>query len=119
LREFTADEQKTVIVSSHLTDGLDVLSDSVYFLHDGKLILEEDKDELISHWKWVHFKEGSLKPSIEDQLIAIRRQPFHSSGLTRDFSAIRQGLADGLSSGEVKVENASLDDILITLMEGK
>ena len=119
LREFIADEQKTVIVSSHLTDGLDDISDSVYFLHDGKLILEEDKDELISHWKWVHFKEGSLEPSIEDQLIAIRRQPFHSSGLTSDFASIRQCLADGLSSGEVKVENASLDDILITLMEGK
>jgi ABC-2 type transport system ATP-binding protein len=119
LREFTADEQKTVIVSSHLTDGLDDISDSVYFLHEGKLILEEEKEELTSRWKWIHFKEGSMEAAIEDQLAAISRQPFHSSGLTGDFASIRKDLEDGLASGDVKVENASLDDILITLMEGE
>lgn len=119
LREFTADEQMTVLVSSHLTDGLDDISDSVYFLHEGKLILEEEKEELTSRWKWIHFKEGSLEAAVEDRLTAISRQPFHSSGLTGDFASIRKDLEDGLASGTVKVENASLDDILITLMEGE
>jgi hypothetical protein len=46
-------------------------------------------------------------------------QPFGSSGLTRDFSAIREQLAAAIASGDVKVENARLDEILIAMLKGE
>jgi len=72
----------------------------------------------MARWKRIHYKEGALPPDVVSQLTDVRRQPFSSSGLVRDFGALRAALEAGIASGEVKVENARLDDILIALHQG-
>jgi ABC-2 type transport system ATP-binding protein len=119
LRELVEDEGKTVVISSHLTDGLDDIAESIYFLDDGDLVLKADKENLLADWKWVHFKNGSLGPEIVDRLVDVEKQPFGSRGLTREFPVIRDRLAGGMASGDVKIANAKLDDILIAMLEGK
>lgn len=119
LRAFAADGERTVVVSSHITDGLDDIAEYVKFLGQGRLVFQSEKDDLLGRWKRVHFKDGALPPDLVGQLSDVRRQPFGSSGLARDFSAIRERLASGLASGDVKVENAKLDDILIAMQQGE
>ena len=60
LRAFVADGDRTVVVASHLTDGLDQIAEEVTFLDEGRVVMREDKDDLLSRWKWVHFKDGAL-----------------------------------------------------------
>ena len=85
----------------------------------GEFVLQDGKDELLDRWKWIHFKEGSLSGPLEEQLVGIEKHPFHSSGLTSDFVEIRGQLAAGISNGDIRVENANLDDILIALLKGE
>jgi ABC-2 type transport system ATP-binding protein len=118
LRAFVADGARSVIVSSHITDGLDEISEYVYFLNDGRLVLRAEKDELLSKWKCIHFRNGALGPSIVDRLADVRKQPFGTSALTRDFPEIRDQLAPAVACGDVRVENARLEDILIALVKG-
>jgi len=118
LKGLVEDEEKTVVVASHNTDGLADIAHDVAFLNAGTLILRADKDELLAGWKWLHYKEGSLNCDVLETLCGVRRQPFGNSALTRDFPNIRDRLADGVAVGDVKVENASLDDILISLVKG-
>ena len=119
LRKFVADGERTVVVSSHITDGLGDIAEYIKFLDDGRLVFQSERDELLARWKRIHFKEGALPPALVRRLADVRQQPFGSSGLTRDFSAIREQLAAGIASGDVKVENARLDDILIALHQGE
>jgi ABC-2 type transport system ATP-binding protein len=118
LRDFVADGEKTVVISSHLTHSLDDIAEFIQFLDDGDLVLESGKDDLLDSWKWIHFKNGSLGPDVVDKLNDVERQPFGSRGLTKDFPAIREQLAAGIACGDVKVANAKLDDILIALLKG-
>jgi ABC-2 type transport system ATP-binding protein len=118
LRHLVAEGQRSVVISSHFTDGLDDICDYIYFLNEGRLILHAAKDELLSRWKWVRFKEGSLPQEILDQLISVEKHPFHTSGLTRDFPGLKERLAEAQAASEVMVENARLDDILIALLKG-
>jgi len=118
LRAFVADGEKSVLVASHITDGLDEIAEDVSFLDDGRIVMHEDKDELVARWKRVHFRDGALAPAIVDRLLSVRRQPFGSSGLTSEYPALRGDLAPALASGDVKVENASLEDILIYQVKG-
>ena len=118
LRNFVADGERTVVVSSHITDGLEDIAEYVKFLDDGRLVFQSEKDELLARWKRVHFKEGALPPAVVRQLVDVRQQPFGSSGLARDFSVLRDSLAAGIAAGDVKVENARLDDILIAMHQG-
>ncbi|OGD23186.1 MAG: hypothetical protein A2Y69_09750 [Candidatus Aminicenantes bacterium RBG_13_59_9] len=119
LRKFAADGEKAVVDSSHVTDGLEDIAEYIHFLSGGRLIFRAEKDELLARWKRVHFKNGALSPDLVGQLIDVRQQPFGSSGLTRDFSGLREHLAAGIAAGDVKVENARLDEILIAMHQGE
>jgi ABC-2 type transport system ATP-binding protein len=118
LRGFAAEEEKTVVVASHVTDGLEDIAEYINFLDNGKLLVQSDRDELLARWKRIHFKEGALPPELIGQLADVRRQPFGSSGLTPDFPAIRGSLEAGVARGDVRIENARLDDILIAMHQG-
>jgi ABC-2 type transport system ATP-binding protein len=118
LRAFVADGERSVIVASHVTDGLDEIAEDVCILQDGRIVMHEDKDGLMSKWKWIHFRDGALAPAVVDHLSNLRRQPFGDSGLTEDFPALREALARALSAGDAKVENAKLEDIMVSLIKG-
>ncbi len=119
LRQFAADGDRTVVVSSHITDGIEEIVEYINFLDDGRLVLQSAKDELLARWKRIHFKERTLDPDLVRQFIDVREQPFGNSGFIRDFPAIRDQLAAGIASGDVKVENAHLDEILIAMLKGE
>ncbi len=118
LREFVADEKRTVIVSSHITDGLADIVDYVTFLADGTLILDTEKDTLLADARWIHFKDKTLDPSLRETLCSCEHHQFGNRGLSRDFTTIKHQLEPGLAAGDIKVENASLDDILISMVKG-
>jgi ABC-2 type transport system ATP-binding protein len=119
LRRFVSDGERSVLVSSHITDGLEDVSEVVYFLDAGRLLHRAEKDELMARWKRIHYKEGTLPPSLIAELSDVQRQPFGSSGLTRDFPSLKQRLESGIARGDVIVENAGLDDILIAMHQGE
>ena len=118
LRAFVADGERSVVVSSHVTDGLDQITDHVLFLDGGSLVLRAERDELLSRWKRIHFKEGALEPGVARALLDVRKHPFGSSGLCADFPALRAQLEPAMASGDVRVENVGLDDILVALVKG-
>lgn len=119
IRKFAAEQECGVIIASHFTDGLDDICDYINFMSRGGFVLQDGKDELLDRWKWIHFKEGSLSTSLEEQLVGVEKHPFHNSGLTGDFDEIRGQLSSGIAKGDIRVENANLDDILITLLKGE
>jgi ABC-2 type transport system ATP-binding protein len=118
LRGFVAAGDKAVIISSHVSDGLDEIADQVLFVSAGKPIMTADKDELLANWKWVHFRDKALDQALLDKFSAVRRHPFGNSGLTDDFQSLQAGLAEAVAAGDVRIENAKLSDVLIQLTQG-
>lgn len=118
LRAFVADGDRTVLAASHITDGLDEIAEDIWFLDDGRVVAHEDKDDLLARWKWVHFKDGALPKAIEEGLVRVKRLPFGSSGLTGDYLNLRGALAGPLASGDVRRDNATLEDVLLSFIKG-
>lgn len=119
LRNFPEDGKKSVIISSHITDDITRIADYVAFLVEGKIVLSEPKDELLSKWKRIHYKDGALEDRIIDTLTNRKTHMFGNSGITNDYPALKETLADALAREEVKVENVDLDDVLIALVKGE
>ena len=117
LRAFIADGDKAVLVASHVTDGLDQIAEDIHILSQGRLVMHENRDDLQTKWKWIHFREGALNPAVVDRLSSVRAQPFGNSGLTMDFTALKPQLASAIAGGDVKVENATLEDILMSVIK--
>jgi ABC-2 type transport system ATP-binding protein len=119
LQKVTLEEKRSVIISSHITDDISRVADYIAYMINGRFALFSTKDELQADWKTIHFKKDSLAQSIADSLENVETQMFGSSGVTRRYREIEAALADGLASGDIKVENVGLDDILIAMVHEK
>ncbi len=117
LQTLAEDEEKTVILSSHNTEGLTEIADEVVFLDGGRLVFQEDKDELLGRWKWIHFREGALDADLLATLTHREQGPFGSKGLSDDYPSLRDRLAEATAAGDVRVENADLGDVLISMIQ--
>ena len=58
--EFTRDETHTVVLSSHIVSDLEKICDYIAFLHKGKLILFEEKDQLLEEYAIVQLSPAQL-----------------------------------------------------------
>ena len=52
--DFTRDENHSILISSHIVSDLEKLCDYVAFLHKGKLLLCEEKDQLLAEYGVIH-----------------------------------------------------------------
>lgn len=118
LRKKSKNEGKSVIISSHITDDIMRTADLVAFLVEGKIVLTSDKDQLLSNWKRIHYKKGTLGSGIVNTLTRRKEHAFGSSGVTDRYLDIKDALAQGITEGVIKIENVNLDDILISLVKG-
>ena len=59
LREYTEDEEHTILISSHITSDLDKISDYIAFLHEGRLLFVKTYDEIQENY-------GGIKLWTED-----------------------------------------------------
>lgn len=117
LKNFTEDENRSVIISSHITDDIARTADYITYMIDGRIVMSREKDELLAGWKRLHFKKDAMPQDILLSLRDVQDQMFGSSGLTRDYNNIKDKLAAAIAQEDVKIENVDLDDILISLVK--
>jgi ABC-2 type transport system ATP-binding protein len=119
LQSITQNGDKSVLISSHITDDIARIADTIAYMINGRIVLNAFKDDLMANWKKIHFSKGALDSAIIESLEQVEEHAFGGSGITRDLLKIEESLSQGLSSGNIKIENVGLDDILISLVKGQ
>ena len=51
LAEILRDEERSVLFSSHNTSDVEQLSDSITFIHQGRLVASQDKESFLDNWR--------------------------------------------------------------------
>lgn len=111
------DEELSIIISSHITDDLERIADVVHYMLNGEIALSGEKDLLLDTWKKVHFKADTVTEDMLTGLRNVERNMFGVSGVTNEFRQFKAHYIDAIQSGDIRVENIRLDDILISLLE--
>ena len=71
LREFMEkDEDRAILISSHISSDLETLCDHLYMIHDGKIILHEDTDVLHNIMHWTNNIFCAPKKSLSDTAVS-------------------------------------------------
>jgi ABC-2 type transport system ATP-binding protein len=109
LYEVIQQEENSILFSSHITSDLDRIADYITFLHDGRLVLSEEKDALLSRFMLVKGGPGELTEALKKDLIGFSQTPVGF-----------EGLANGRLSGTSLVqEKPSLEDIMFYYTKGR
>lgn len=119
MAEFVVDGNRSVVITTHQTEGLAPLIDKIAILNNGRLILESETEKLLTSWKWILYRDGALTEEIENQLLCKENGAFGNRGMIQNFPKHAEALEAGRTAGDIQISNTSLDDILISLTEGK
>lgn len=61
LNEFTRDESHSILISSHVVSDLEKLCDYIAFVHNGRLMLCEEKDRLLEQYGFINTTEEGIR----------------------------------------------------------
>ena len=90
--EFTRDENHSILISSHIVSDLDRICDYIVFIHNGKLMLFEEKDRLLEKYCIVHCTREQLS-SIERSKIIGRKENKYDISVLMEKSQVKSGFS--------------------------
>lgn len=93
--EFTRDEEHAILISSHIVSDLEKLCDYIAFLHQGKLLLCEEKDRLREEYGVVRCSSAELQNIDPAAVIGKRESPYGVEAVVQR-AALKRGTACGL-----------------------
>lgn len=111
LQEYIADGEHSILFSTHMLEDLEQIADYIIFIHKGKLLLNETKDELLESYVLVKGENSALAPELEKKLIGLTRQEFGFSALLKSDDA-------AYVPKEFVVDKPSIDQIMVYLIKG-
>lgn len=74
--DFIQDETHSILLSSHITSDLEKICDYITFIHQGKIIFTEEKDELLEKYAILKCSEEDLEAIPEDAVKGKRKNKF-------------------------------------------
>ncbi len=90
--EFTRDESHSILISSHIVSDLDRICDYIVFIHNGRLMLFEEKDRLLEKYCVVHCTREQLS-SIERSKIIGRKENKYDISVLMEKSQVKSGFS--------------------------
>ena len=99
LLDFTRDEERSVLISSHIVSDLEKICDYIAFLHKGRLMLCEEKDRLYEQYGIIRCDEKTLSAIEPSAVIGKRVSAFGVEAIVR-----RDTVPEGVSIAPVGIE---------------
>lgn len=107
--EFTRDDTHSILISSHIVSDLEKLCDYIAFLHRGRLRFCMDKDALAEEYGIVSCGKDQLAELPGGAVCGAEESPYGARALVRRK----------LTPSSMRVERASLEDIILLLVKGE
>ncbi|HHW68033.1 MAG: type transport system ATP-binding protein [Epulopiscium sp.] len=101
--EFIQDESHSIFVSSHIISDLEKICDYITFIHKGKIVLSEPKDELLERY-------GILKCT-EEEFEQVN--PAVIKGVRKNKFGIEALVLKNELKGNYVIDKADIEDIMI------
>lgn len=113
LRTYMEEENRSILISSHVSSDLENFCDDVYFIHDGTIIYHEEMPVLLDEYGIVKVKEEEYKKLDETFLLYKKREPFGYSCLTTNKQFYQENYP------EIIVDRGSIDEMLLMIVKGE
>ena len=99
LSDFTRDENHSILISSHIVSDLEKLCDYVAFLHKGKLLLCEEKDQLLAEYGLIHCTSEELQNLPVEAIKYKKENPYGIEAMV-----LRNAVPAGVNVSTISIE---------------
>ena len=113
LREFLEkDEERSILISSHISSDLESLCDDLYMIHDGRIVLHEDTDVLLSDYALLKVDTEQFDTLDKQYILRYKKETYGYSCLTDQ----KQYYVENYP--KIAIENGSIDGIITMMIRG-
>ena len=112
LREYMEEnDNSAILISSHISSDLESLCDDFYMIHNGKIILHEDTDVLLSDYAVLKVSEEEYRKLDQQYLLKIKKESYGYNCLTNQKQFYAENYPD------IVIENGNIDDLVMMMEE--
>ncbi len=97
--EFTREPDHSILISSHIVSDLEKLCDYIAFLHEGKIMLFEEKDSLREEYALIKCGAEELDDIPENDIIGRKVNPYGAEAIIK-----RDAVKAGMNVSGVDIE---------------
>ncbi len=108
LNDFTRDEGHSILFSSHITSDLEKICDYIAFIHNGKLMLCEEKDILIDSYAVAKVSEEEMLDIPESAIIGKKKNSYGYEVLVKKEEV----------NSVIETEKTTLENIVLFMVRG-
>lgn len=114
LREFMEeDENRSILISSHISSDLEGVCDDFYMIHEGAIALHEQMDVLLSDYALLKVSSAQMEGLDRQYLLKARKENWGYCCLTNQKQFYLENYPD------IAVEQGMLDDLIAMMICGE
>lgn len=113
IREFTEEENHTVLMSSHITSDLDKIADYIAFIHQGKLLFVKTYDDIRENYGIINCGKETLDMLHKDDIVAIQKEVYGYKVMVKNRLELQNKIRD------LDMERASVEDVMLFYVKGE
>lgn len=107
------DENRSILISSHISSDLEGLCDDFYMIHEGRIVLHEETDVLLSEYAIIKVDEKQYEEMDKQYILRKKKESFGYSCLTNQ----RQFYQDNYK--KAVIEKGTIDDLILMMIRGE
>ena len=111
--EFIQDEDRSILLSSHITSDLDKIADYIAYLHKGELMLCRPRDELMDTLGILRCGKEDLARVDAGHILRLRENRFGVEVLVQDREQLRR------HHPELVVDNSNIEEMMLFYARGE
>lgn len=107
------DENRSILISSHISSDLERLCDDLYLIHDGGVLLHEDTDRILDEYALLKVEDKEYEVLDKQYILNTKKETFGYVCMTNQKRFYMENYP------KLVIENASIDDLILMLTGGK
>ena len=110
---FVSDEDHGILISSHITSDLEKAADYIAYLHEGKLLMCDEKDRLLESYGRLVCARADLEQVDRDYIVSTRKSQYSTEALIRNRGEFTRRYP------RLTVEPITLDELMVFVVRGE
>ena len=114
MRDYMAeDDQRSILISSHISSDLETICDDFYMIHNGRVMMHEDTDVLLSDYALLKVDFKQFEQLDKDYILKYKKESYGYSCLTNQKQYYTENYPD------IVIENGHIDDVMTMMIRGE
>ena len=113
LREYMEQEEdRSILISSHISADLETLCDDIYMIHEGNIILHEDTDVLLSDYALLKMDDTQYHALEKQFILRSKKEAYGYCCLTNQKQYYMENYP------KITIEKGSIDNVITMMIRG-